>query len=42
MDNWLERLTNNQTFAIVIGGVVVLIILYLIYKFSGVNLSQYS
>lgn len=38
----IEKLTNNQTFAIVVGTLIVLIILYAVYRFSGINLSQFK
>lgn len=38
---FLERATNNQTIAYIIGTLVVLGILYAIYHYSGVNLSQF-
>ncbi|MFA7315931.1 MAG: hypothetical protein WC059_03995 [Candidatus Paceibacterota bacterium] len=40
--NIFEKLTNNQTFAIIVGGLFLLIIIYLIYKYLGVNLSQFN
>ena len=36
---FIERITNNQTVAIVIGGLILAIALYLILKYTGVNLS---
>jgi hypothetical protein len=38
--NFFGKLTNNQTFAVVIGGLLLLVIIYLIFKYSGVNLSH--
>ena len=40
--HFLERFTNNQTVAIIIGGLILVIILYLIWKYFGINLSQYQ
>ncbi|MEK7188018.1 MAG: hypothetical protein AAB691_04200 [Patescibacteria group bacterium] len=40
--NFLERITNNQTFAMVAGTVIALLTLYAIYHYFGVNLSQFS
>ncbi|MBU6427296.1 hypothetical protein KGQ27_03650 [Patescibacteria group bacterium] len=34
----LERLTNNQTAAIVIGGLILAAVIYIIYRYSGINL----
>lgn len=39
--NFWDKLTNNQTFAVIIGGLVLLFIIYLIFKYSGVNLTQF-
>lgn len=36
-----ERMTNNQSFAIVIGGLFLLLIIYLIFTKFGINLSQF-
>jgi len=36
----LERMTNNQTFAVVVGGLVLCLVLYLIYSVSGVDLND--
>jgi hypothetical protein len=38
--NLLEKITNNQTFAVAIGSLIFLLIIYLIYMISGVNLSN--
>lgn len=38
----VERLTNNQTIAIIVGGLILLLVLYTIFYFSGINLSQFS
>ena len=35
---FFERLTNNQTVAIIIGGLVLTIVLYLVYRYTGINL----
>lgn len=40
-NTWLERLSNNQTFAIIFGSLFVLVILYFIFKTFGINLSQF-
>lgn len=37
---FIERITNNQTAAIVIGGLILVFVLYLIYRYTGVNLSS--
>ena len=37
---FIERITNNQTVAIVIGGLILVLALYFIYKYTGVNLSN--
>ena len=37
---FIERITNNNTVAIVIGGLILAIALYLIFKYTGVNLSD--
>lgn len=37
----LERITNNQTFANVIGGLFLLCLIYLVYKYLGINLSNF-
>lgn len=37
---FIERITNNQTVAIVIGGLILAFALYLIFKYTGVNLSS--
>lgn len=37
---FIERITNNQTAAIILGGLILAIVFYLIYKYSGVNLSN--
>jgi hypothetical protein len=39
--NLFERLTNNQTFASIAGTLIVLIILYVIYYYFGINLSKF-
>ena len=39
---FFEKLTNNQTFAIVIGAILILSILFLIFKFTGVDLSRFN
>ena len=38
---FLERITNNQTIAIIIGTLFVLGVVYAIYHYSGINLSQF-
>lgn len=40
--NFISKLTNNSTFATVFGTLILLLIPYLIYKYSGVNLSQFK
>ena len=37
---FIERITNNQTAAIIIGGLVLVIILYFVYRYTGINLSN--
>lgn len=37
----IERLTNNQTIAIILGGLILLLVLYAVYRLSGINLSQF-
>ena len=37
---FIEWITNNQTAAIVIGGLILVIVLYFIYRYTGVNLSN--
>ncbi len=39
---FLERITNNQTIAIIIGTLVVLAVMYTIYHYFGINLSQFQ
>lgn len=38
--NLLSKVTNNQTFAVVIGGLVLIIITYIIFKLFGINLTN--
>jgi hypothetical protein len=40
--NFIERITNNQTIAIVFGTLILLIILYSFYKLSGIDLSKFT
>jgi hypothetical protein len=37
---FIERITNNQTVAIVIGGLILVVVVYFIYRYTGVNLSN--
>lgn len=37
---FIERITNNQTVAIVIGGLILAVALYFIFRYTGVNLSN--
>jgi len=37
---FIERITNNQTVAIVIGGLILAFAIYLVFKYTGVNLSN--
>lgn len=37
---FIEQITNNQTAAIVLGGLILVLILYFVYKYTGVNLSS--
>ena len=37
---FIERITNNQTAAIIIGGLILALIFYFIYRYVGVNLSN--
>ena len=37
---FIEKITNNQTAAIVIGGLILALVIYLIFKYTGVNLSS--
>lgn len=37
---FIERITNNQTAAIVIGGLILVVVLYFIFRYTGVNLSN--
>lgn len=39
---FFERITNNQTFAIIFGTLVLLVIVYLVYRYSGINLSEFK
>ncbi len=39
--HFIEKLTNNQTFAIVAGTLIVLVVLYVIYHYWGINLAQF-
>lgn len=36
----IERMTNNQTFAVVVGGLLLLIAIFLIYRFGGIDLNN--
>lgn len=38
--SFIERITNNQTVAIVIGGLILAVALYFIFRYTGVNLSN--
>ena len=38
--SFIERITNNQTAAIVIGGLILAVALYFIFRYTGVNLSN--
>ncbi|MFA5942193.1 MAG: hypothetical protein WC798_00760 [Candidatus Paceibacterota bacterium] len=37
---FIERITNNQTAAIIIGGLILALVFYFIYRYAGVNLSN--
>jgi hypothetical protein len=37
---FIQQITNNQTVAIVIGGLILVLVLYFIYKYTGVDLSN--
>ncbi len=40
--SWFEKITNNQTFALIFGTLVLLLILYVIFRISGINLSNFQ
>jgi hypothetical protein len=37
---WISKVTNNQTLAIILGGLLLLLIIWAIYYFSGINLNN--
>ncbi len=39
---FIERITNNQNAAIIIGGLILGLVFYFIYRYAGVNLSNFQ
>lgn len=40
--NFISKITNNQTFSVIFGTLILLLVLYFIYVYFGINLSQYK